>query len=326
MIASAVLRGAALVLLLLAVVPLLWWGNPYPPSAVRYWTIGSVVVFMLMLGGVYVPPLRRLAASGGVIGRAALYPAASLTSTAFTWCIAVFAGGTAAWCAWAAFQFGASTTDEIAQLWHARILLTGRWALPVDPDRAFFALDTVVDGSAWYSQFPVGGPALLAAGMLLHAPWLGNALITGAAAAAVYRFARHVYGEPDGRRIAIVFALAPSIVIMGGTMMNHVPTLGCWTLVLWQLSRWETVTSSGHRFLTAGIIGVALGLMVTFRPLDAVVASFVTGVFQLTVFRTVPKRAIEWAPQILGGTIGIAPLLIANFATTGHPLQFAYGV
>ena len=88
----------------------------------------------------------------------------------------------------------------------------------------------------------------------------------------------------------------------------------------------ETVTSSGHRFLTAGIIGVALGLMVTFRPLDAVVASFVTGVFQLTVFRTVPKRAIEWAPQILGGTIGIAPLLIANFATTGHPLQFAYGV
>ncbi len=318
-VSPVLLRVAGVIMLALVMIPMLRWGNPYPAAAVTYWGIGGAAVLALTLLVALVPAI------GAVITPEPLLRAVSrLTPRQFAVSMAVISTALAIWFAWAVFFFRASTTDELAQLWHARILLTGRWALPVDPDRAFFALDTVVDNTRWFSQFPIGGPMLLAVGSLVGAPWLINALATGASAAAMYGFARHAYGESEARVIAFVMAVAPSVTMMGGTMMNHTPVLLLWTVVLWLLTGWERARTMRDGMAQAIAIGVALGLMATIRPLDAVVAATATAAFQWVVFVGKPKRALEWGAQTLGGVLGLLPLLVAHAATTGHPLRFAY--
>ena len=55
----------------------------------------------------------------------------------------------------------------------ARIYTSGHLWLPVAAHREFFSILHVVDtGDKVYSQFPPGGPAMLALGELAHAPWL----------------------------------------------------------------------------------------------------------------------------------------------------------
>lgn len=316
---SIVLRVAGAVLLAAPLIPLVLWGNPYPAAATRYWGLGAGLTLLVAALAAYVPPLRRV-----LTVEPLLRAARALPSRSFAALIALAASLLAAWFAWGVFRFGASTTDELAQLWHARILHTGHWALPVDPDRAFFALDTVVDGDRWFSQFPIGGPMLLALGSVVGAPWLVNTLATGLIAAATYGFARRAYGEGEARLIAVVMALAPSIAMMGGTMMNHTPVLLLWTIVLWMLTGWDSARRARDGALQALGIGVALGLMATIRPLDAVVAALATAGFQLAVFRRAPRRAAEWLAQGAGGVLGVSPLFVAHANTTGHWLRFAY--
>src|ERR1019366_7204364 len=63
--------------------------------------------------------------------------------------------------------------DEVVQLFQARIFTAGRHRAPVAPHREFFSILHVVDtGDKVYSQFPPGGPAMLALGELVHVPWL----------------------------------------------------------------------------------------------------------------------------------------------------------
>src|SRR5262245_54392979 len=94
-----------------------------------------------------------------------------------------------------AFDKSASTPDEIAQLWQAKILMHGRLSLPVDPNREFFGLETVVDVGRWYSQFPIGGPLAMVPGALVGAPWLVNPVLLGLSTLLLYSFARRAYGE-----------------------------------------------------------------------------------------------------------------------------------
>src|SRR5437868_970952 len=51
-----------------------------------------------------------------------------------------------------------TSSDEVSQLFHARILLSGRLSLPPDLNPEFFAIDDIIDQRRWYSQFPIGGP------------------------------------------------------------------------------------------------------------------------------------------------------------------------
>ncbi len=228
--------------------------------------------------------------------------------------------------AYYAFHFAPTTADEIAQLWHARILLHGHLALPADPNAEFFAVDNVIDTGKWYSQFPIGGPLVLALAYLIRVPWLLDPLLGGLTAALLYHFARRAYGETEGRAVAVVFALSSMTLLMSASYMNHVPVLLLAVAVLAALTEWERAPTSGRGTVIAAGIGLALGAMATIRPLDAVVVSGAVGVFQLAVIRRSPRRWRELAVQALAGTVGVAPLLYANWATTGGLFHFAYEV
>jgi 4-amino-4-deoxy-L-arabinose transferase-like glycosyltransferase len=130
------------------------------------------------------------------------------------------------------------TSDEMAQLWHARILLSGRLMLPAEAHREFFNTAPVIDQAGhWFSQCPIGGPLFAAIGLAVGAAWLVNPVFLGIAAWALYRFVSAVGDELTARVAAILFSVSPMVLIMGASQMNHGPALAFTMLALASLAR-----------------------------------------------------------------------------------------
>ncbi|HEX3867916.1 MAG TPA: hypothetical protein VHV78_14235, partial [Gemmatimonadaceae bacterium] len=309
--------ASAVLLVVACVVPFALWGNPYPDAAIRYWLWGGALALVATAAAIASPidPMRPLLAAlrrPAPLQFAMLVAAVTFALSAF---FAVFA-----------FHRAASTSDELAELWHAQILLHGRFSLPVDPNREFFSLENVVDTGRWYSQFPVGGPLILAIGAAFGVPWLVSPVLAAASAALLYHFARRAFGETQGRASAVLFSSAPMLLMMAGTWMNHVPTLFLATCALAALVEWSAAASTRAAMRYAGIIGLAVGGMATIRPLDAIVVASAIGVFQLWAVRTTLIRFRELAFEAACGTVALVPLLYANWTTTGAALRFGYDI
>ena len=183
-----------------------------PLGNLAYWVTATLltVVPVLLLAALPLSWVRALPARlAAWLRRPPPLGFAVLVGAAFT-AISVTLG-------WYAYHFAPTTADEIAQLWHARILLHGRLSLPPDPNAEFFAVDNVIDTGRWYSQFPIGGPLVLALGYLIRAPWLLGPLLGGGTAALVYHVGRRAYGETQGRAAAALFALAPVPLLMSAS-------------------------------------------------------------------------------------------------------------
>jgi len=185
----------AVALLVACLIPFARAGNPYPDGIGTYWALG---VALLVGAGIAsrlsfferhtlrIPSVSPTVLSLGLIG------ATVVLSSIIA--LEVFGGG-------------ANTSDEIAQLWHAKILLSGRLFLPPDPNPEFFSLETVVDRGRWYSQFPIGGAIVAIPGALTGMPWLTNSVLAGFSAVLLYRFGQRAYGEGLGRLGAFLFVL-----------------------------------------------------------------------------------------------------------------------
>jgi len=236
---------------------------------------------------------------------------------------AVFATVAAATAAVYVLSRRPTTSDEVAQLWHAKILLSGRLWLPPDPNPEFFAIDNVVDQGRWYSQFPLGGPAIFALATPLHAAWLVNPLLAGLTVANVYRFALRAYGAAEARVSAALCATCPFLLMMSGSYMNHTAVAFLTTLALAEVPAW--VSTGTRRKSAAAIIGLSLGMAVTIRPLDGAIAALPFGAFLVVE----AARRRQWQLLVVAaaaGAIPIAGLLVVNALTTGRPLLFGYEV
>jgi hypothetical protein len=308
-------------LLLAWLVPLSREGHQLPEPVRWYWSFGSVGIAAVALV-VSLVSSPRVQSVTQRCGATLMRPSAPV--------FAAFAAATAAslatFFAIYAFRGRATTSDEIAQLWQAKILLNGRLSLPPDPNFEFFAIENVIDSGRWYAQFPIGGAFVLVPGALLGVPWLGNVVLVAVATLALYAFARRIFGEMQGRAVAALFAVTPMVLFMAGTWMNHTSVLCLVAIVLLSLVEWERARTTPRALLWATSIGLALGLIATIRPLDAVIVAVPVGVFQLWVIRGQSRRVRELAVQVVFGLIGIAPVLYANAATTGSPFRFGYEV
>jgi hypothetical protein len=217
-----------------------------------------------------------------------------------------------------------TTSDEVAQLWHARILLTGRLWLPADPNPEFFAIDNVIDQGRWYSQFPIGAPVALAIPMALRATWLLNPLLAGLVVINVYRFAARVYGTDEARLGALLCATCPFLLLMSGSYMNHTLVAFLTTLALAELPAWTSGTDR-RRQRASVVIGLSLGAAIAVRPVDGAMAMLVFG--GLLVQQAVQHRRVRaLVLAVAAGSVPIAGLLVANWLTTGQPLLFGYEV
>ena len=296
-------------------------------AGLMYWTTGAVI----MVG----PFLALLTLPGDWFERAWGWASSRAMAISNKWFIVgllLFTFGAAAFLAIYSFNGRPTTADEVAQLWHARMLLEGRLAMPPDPNPEFFAIDNVIDRPLWMSQFPIGGPAYLAIGLLFGAAWLLNPILTALLAYNVYRFAQRAYGEAQARAAAAVVAVSPMLLMMGGTYMNHTPTAWLVTAALAALPIWVASApgDTRARVRAAAIIGLTIGCATTIRPLDGVLSGILIGLVMLGVAARDRADGAHWTRArsilvaIVAGAIPVGLLLIANWRTTGHPTRFGY--
>ena len=245
------------------------------------------------------------------------------------WRACVLLGGLATavyvFVAWSVFDATPLLIDEIVQVWQARVFAGGDLWLPVGAHPGFQSIMHLVEQDGrLYGQFPPGGPAMLALGELVRAPWLVNPVSGGISAAlfaALLRWSgirpRVVLGA------AVLFAFAPFVVFQSASHMNHVTAL-MWLLVA--TAGLVRATRDGvDRPLAGFVCGLGLGIAATIRPLDA--AAFAVPAAVWLVARAV--RLSCWRALLVSGAgvaLPMAAMLWVNAHTTGDPLTFGYTI
>lgn len=318
------LRAAAVALALLGLVPtanLLTAGREVP-----WWTLGVLVWCAyggVLLAGLWVAarrwdaPLDRLWAwAVRLVMRPTSGAFACVTSVATT-----LLGIVVARYCYAGRGF---TGDEMAMAWHAQMLVAGHVAIPGPVHPEFFnTVSVLVRDGRWFSQYPIGGPTLLALGLLVRATWIVNPLLLGLACWQLYRFVRRAFDEPTARAVTLLFALSPFVLVLGATQMNHTAAMTFTLCALAELAAWDD-EAAGSRLLHAAGIGLAVGAVALVRPLDAALVALPVGLYQLVRVRRHPSRAASLLVQVLAGLVPVAVLLWANVHTTGTAMRFAY--
>src|SRR3989449_7820260 len=200
-----------------------WWS-----AAVRDWLVTGTAIVLTALGLGWVSGERvdrSIARSITVV----LGPSPRAFQAFLALLVLTLTGSFALYC----FARAPFSQDEMAQRFHAHILLAGRLFAAGEPHPEFFSITGVLDRARrWYSMYPIGGPALLAVGTALHATWLVNPVLTALTACAPYRVAAGALRHRPGRGAVLLFALSPFVLIMGASEMNHVGALALATLAL----------------------------------------------------------------------------------------------
>ncbi len=319
------LRLMALVLGALGLVPMAnlvapgmgmqWWNQ-----SVRLWTLWAVTVACAaILIARYAPRVGQAAP--------ALYAWLVLRPSRRVFVIAL---GTSAcmlgvFFCWYLFRLQPVTIDELSMQWQARLLAGGRLFARAEPHMDFFnTTQTVVVDDRWFSHFPLGAYALLSAGMAIGMPWLVNPVLAGIGAIALYRFLAATTSEVEARSVALLFAVSPFVLFMAASQLDHVAALvAIWSAIA-ILPAWLAAAAPARARAAAALVGLFLGAAATIRPYDAALCAIAIGAFQLHALRKRPTLAASVVIQAVAGMLPVALLLATNWATTGHPLTFAY--
>jgi hypothetical protein len=297
-----------------------WWagaGLAYYSAAWWAWIWGMAVAVLLAALVLLLTRGKAAVLLLDVWRRVAARPAAPtfvaagsalLVVLAMLMCLLVFAGNP-------------RNVDGFAELFQARVFLSGAlWASPPPPlEIANFAiLHMIVGPVRWFSQYPPGQSLVLAGGLALGAWWLLNPLFIVALVVGTYRTARWCADETTARLSVVLLCLSPFVVAVSGSEMSHLPAAALGMLAA------AAASTAGRRWGAGAVLaGAALGLMATFRPLDAVAAA--VPVALILVLGSPPRRRLATLAAVtVAGAAFTLPLLWYNSRTTGHWLEFGY--
>lgn len=216
--------------------------------------------------------------------------------------------------------------DEIVQVLQARWYAEGMLSVPTPPLREFFSILHLVDlGDFVYSQFPAGGPAMLALGSLLGAEWIVGPLAGAACIVLFGLLLRHLAPEATQgwhRGAVVLFAVAPFGVFIFGSHMNHATTLA-WLLAACVALGRATESQDAHP--AWGLVtGLALGIAATIRPVDAAAFALSAAAWLLWRARGSRRALVSFLLSGLGVALPLAALFCVNARTTGSPFLFGY--
>ena len=254
--------------------------------------------------------------------------AALCAPSARMWCAAVagIAFVLSAGFSWYCFSRQPILTDEFSQLFQASVLLDGRLSARSETLSEFFnTAQTAVVNGRWFSEFPIGGPVLLAFARIIRAEWLLGPALAALAVMTLFAWVRRSHGEMAARVTTLLFALSPFVLFMSASRMNHSMALAAQLLALYGLSRWDAASGKSALF-PAATIGAGLGALSTFRPYDAALLALPIGVFQLARLRVDRSKVPSLIVQVSVGLLFVGALLGVNALTTGNPLVFGYDV
>ena len=321
-------RAGALILALLGFLPIANWlpgGETDPAYSQRMFDWANGTFICLGAGVVAVVLLQgRLAATRGQVKAVVSHE----RDTRFV--LALFLACLLVYSMVAVFVFSGRPLliDEIVQVMQARIYAAGRLWLPLEAHREFFSGLHIVDiADKVYSQFPPGGPALLALGELAGATWLVGPFC---GAISVVLFSAIIrLTDPEAsllfyRGTALLFAVAPFGAFMFGSHMNHVTALMFILAATWGLAKGES--SRKHNNFYGFVVGLGLGAAATIRPLDALAFALPACVWLMARVRRDWTQLGALLASGAGIALPFAAMMWVNARTTGSPLLFGYEV
>lgn len=320
-------RVAALVLLLLGFIPFInivpsllaaaWYA-----SVVSGWLSGSAIVVgfgvVLAILSRWLPWLWR----DGALNR--FQQLTPMPSSWMLWVASLLALGCYVAVALWVFDARALHLDEMVQALQARTYALGHLYEPASRYPEFFSVpNVVVTADKVFSQFPPGHSALLALGELFGSPWLINPVV-GAISVLLFGLLLRETDLPATVRFAalLLFALAPWVVFMSGTHMNHVSAL-MW-LLLGSLGAVRSARASSPRMWAAFLGGIGFGAAGATRPSDALAFALPAGVWLLWNGVRDRRRIRDLVAAGVGIAIPMAAFLWVNARTTGDPLLLGY--
>lgn len=324
-------RLIAVAVLALSLLPVAGWipgGEADAEYAARLVDWGYGLALCAGIGGLVAYIAHTRARGRAPVGLPAV-PAregAGSAGTAFTSIVALAALGLYAVIAQWVFSGKPLLIDEIVQVLQARWYAEGRVWVDTPRLREFYSILHLVDlGDRTYSQFPAGGPAMLALGSLLRAEWLVGP-VTGSLSVLLFaRLLRAV--EPEASRAwhrgtLVLFAVAPFGAFMFGSHMNHA------TALLWLLVATVGLAGATHgadeRPWWGLVVGLGLGIAATIRPVDAAAFALPAAGWLGWRARRGGRPLAAFLLSGVGVAVPLAVLLWINAQTTGRPLLFGY--
>ncbi len=174
--------------------------------------------------------------------------------------------------------------DEMAYVWQAQVLATGKLTLTSPPDPQSIMIPFVVDYHGQrFGKYPLGWPLLLATGLLLHAGDWVNPILAGLDAWLIYCLGKKLFGERVGLLAEVLTVSSPFFLMNSGSLLSHP-----WALFLslsFALAWLDTFAPAGLRnglagetapdpvrapiWLTVLVAGLSLGVLAMTRPLTA---------------------------------------------------------
>lgn len=216
-----------------------------------------------------------------------------------------------------AFAGNPHLTDEVAQLFQARVFASGRLAAPAPALPEFFLIaQTTVTEAGWVSQYPPAQSALLAVGSLFSAEWLVNPVLGAIGVVLVYVVARGLFEPATAVVAAVLWAVSAWVLFMSATYMNHVAAvtfaLAAWALVLGtrEPRRWHFVAA-----------GCCLASAAMARPLDALAAAA-----PLAVWLWIRRKGLASLWVVLGSVPLAALWCYLNWRQFGGPFTTGYAL
>ena len=221
-----------------------------------------------------------------------------------------------------------TNVDEIASTLHARYLASGLLAGPLEnAPEAWLIPNTLMVSEGWVSHFPPGHLLAMAALIRVGTPALLGPIFAGVLAGLLsLSLPRLLPGQPGQARVAaLLVAVAPLVILLGGGSMSHVSAGAFGAAVLYAALR---ARDGGAWWGLA--VGAAIGLMVADRPLIGLVVGivFTLGLWGPAAFGGI-ARGLMWFLRRAGATLaGGAPFAVSlgwfNQRLYGSPSTLGY--
>lgn len=235
---------------------------------------------------------------------------------------AITSGLLAYWVSLRIFHQAPITTDEQSYFLQAHIFSTGRMKYEPPPflDPFLYEMVVVDREKGWFSRYPPGHSAWLAAGVLIGNPYMATAFAASLGYLAVGLSILFLRGEAIGSLLVLLFS--PFYLFTNGTLLSHVTGFTASAamflfFVLWQKNK---------RHVYAVLAGFFWALLFLNRTYTALLMAIPVGAYSLwLLWRDYSRRQLNGT--ILFATAaaaGLPAIMIYNYLMVGDPFQMTY--
>ncbi|MBB15766.1 hypothetical protein CMK22_10865 [Candidatus Poribacteria bacterium] len=226
-------------------------------------------------------------------------------------------------CSYFIFEHVPHVQDNIDQLFHAKIFLSGHLTVPSHEHKEFFDFTHNINNGKWYSEYPPGHTLMLMLGLILNAPWIINPFLGSVSVVLFYLIGKSLFDETTGRLASLLGGFSPFVIIMSSGFFSHNTSL--FFTALFALFFFRTIRTS--KFSDSLIAGLSLGICLNARILTAIGIGLPYAFYAVYLMLTKTRVYILCFMVMLAGFLMMVGVLASfNYLTNGHPMLTGYEV